>query len=233
MVDEADRALAPDLSSAMEAMVRLESGLAHFGLGDLARARAELEATRQLVSNGGDFGALAFVLSGPAPLVILGVITHFEGDERGADALLAEALSMTDNALGMVLATFGNALLAAYRGDPAAASDHAKACVQIAADYPAYFAMGRMLDGWAAARQGDPEGVKGAEDAFAAYSVDGTLLWIPLFLVLRAEAHVCTGDPRGAQELVALARSVASRTGEDCLGPRLSALATEIERAAG
>jgi DNA-binding SARP family transcriptional activator len=231
MVEEAVRALTPDLPPTLEAMVRFELGLAHFELGQLAAARAELEATRQLVLQGGDFGTLVGALSGPAPSVLLGVIAHFEGDDHLAEAMLAEALSMGDSPMTMVVGRFGNAWLAGYRGDSKAASKHAKACAEIGADYPAYVAMGRMLGGWAAATQGDATGATSADDAFADYIVDGTLLHVPVFLVLRAEAHWCTGDPHAARLLVAQARSVASRTGEDCLGPRLGALATEMEKA--
>ena len=233
MLEEGVRALAPDLPPTLEAMVRFELGLAHFGLGHLASARAELEATRQLALRVDDFGTLGESLSGPGPQVLLGMIAHFEGDDHRADAMLAEAVSIADSTMKMAVGCFGSAWLAACRGDSIAASKHAKACAEIGAEYSAYVAMGRMLGGWAAAMHGDAAGVKAAGDAFADYTVDGTLLNVPVFLVLRAEAHWQTGDPTGARLLVAQARSVASGTGEDCLGPRLSAIATEIARESG
>jgi hypothetical protein len=72
--------------------------------------------------------------------------------------------------------------------------------------------------------------VQRLDQAFADYTASGTLLHVPMFLVLRAEAHAATGDPAGARSLVAQARSVASITGEDCLGPRLTKLAADLER---
>jgi hypothetical protein len=72
--------------------------------------------------------------------------------------------------------------------------------------------------------------VKDADAAFAAYTGDGTLLHVPVFLVLRAEAHACTGDADGARLLVEEARSVSSMTREDCLGPRLTKLADRLAR---
>src|SRR4051794_28374439 len=69
MVEEAARALAPDLAAPLEAMVRYELALGHFELGHLDRARVsrntgagpgdptELEASRQLVADGGESGA--------------------------------------------------------------------------------------------------------------------------------------------------------------------------------
>lgn len=230
MVQEAVRALTPDLPSALEAMVRFELGLAHFELGHLSLARRELEATRQLVSDGGDFGKLIFALSGPAPQLLLGIIAHFDGDEPRADAMLLEAASVNGDALGMVVELFGSAWLAAYRGDAAAAAAHAKSCAEIGTDYPAYVAMSGMLAGWADAVRGDASGVRRLDEAFVGYTGDGTLLHVPMFLVLRAEAHACTGDLLSARSLVSQSRSVASITGEDCLGPRLSKLAADLER---
>jgi DNA-binding SARP family transcriptional activator/tetratricopeptide (TPR) repeat protein len=229
MVDESTRALRPDLPMSLEAMVRLELGLAHFELGHLAEAERELATTRELVTRGGSLGTLVFALSGPAVQVLLGVIAHFHGDEERADAMMAEAASLADEPASLVVAHFGRSWLAAYRGDAIAAAAGAKACAEVGVGYPAYVAMSGMLAGWADAVRGDAAGVVRADEAFADYSDDGTLLHVPLFMVLRAEAHLCAGDPPGARLLVEQARSVAHKTGEDCLGPRLSALADEVE----
>jgi DNA-binding SARP family transcriptional activator len=232
MIVEAAGALTPDLPPTLEAMVRFELGLGHFELGHLSSAKRELEATRRLVSEGGDFGALIFALSGPAPQLLLGIIAHFEGDEQRADAMLAEATAMTGgDALGMVVELFGSAWLAAYRGDAEAAAAHAATCALIATDYPAYVAMSGMLAGWADALRGVEGGVLRFDEAFAGYTADGTLLHVPMFLVLRAEAHARAGDGVGARSLLSQARSVASVTGEDCLGPRLKQLALELDLA--
>jgi len=230
MVEEAVRALEPDLPSTLEAMVRFELGLAHFELGHLPTARRELETTRQIVSDGGEFGSLIFALSGPAPQLLLGIIAHFEGDEERADAMLAEAASVNGDALGMVVELFGSAWLAAFRGDAVAAAAHARSCAEIGTDYPAYVAMSGMLAGWADAVRGDAAGVLRLDEAFAHYIADGTQLHVPMFLVLLAEAHACTGDQLGARSFISRSRSVASITKEDCLGPRLSKLAADLER---
>ncbi|MDX6300232.1 MAG: hypothetical protein QOF53_1446 [Nocardioidaceae bacterium] len=230
MVGDAVRALAPDLPSRLEAMVRFELGLAHFELGDLTAAKEELETTRQLVAEGGDFGALIFALSGPAPQLLLGVIAHFEGDEERADALLAEAASMAGHSLATVVELFGSAWLAAYRGDASAAAAHARTCGEVATDYPAYVAMSGVLAGWADAMLGDAAGVDRADEAFTGYASDGTLLHVPMFLVLLAEAHAFIGDLNGAYSRLSQSRAVASMTGEDCLGPRLKKFALELER---
>src|SRR5947199_79108 len=62
MAEEAARALTVDLPPSLEAMVRLESGLAHFELGHLAAATQQLEIARQFVVGPGDAGALVFSL---------------------------------------------------------------------------------------------------------------------------------------------------------------------------
>src|SRR3954449_13522811 len=84
-----------------------------------------------------------------------------------------------------------------------------------------YGAMSGMLAGWADALLGDAVGVLRADEAFADYTSDGTLLHVPMFLVLLAEAHAFAGDIDAALSWVSQALSVAAVTGEDCLGPRL------------
>jgi DNA-binding SARP family transcriptional activator len=232
MAEEAARALSVGVPPSLEAMVRLELGLAQFELGHLSAARQQLEITRQFIVGTGESGALVLSLAGPAAQVLLGVIAHFEGDEPRADAMLAEAASMSDDAYALVVVRFSTAWLAAYRRDPVAAAAAAKSCVEVAEGSPANVAMGVMLSGWAAAVQGDPAGVRRLDQAFADYTADGTLLHVPMFLVLRAEAHAATGDTAGARALVAQARSVASITSEDCLGPRLTKVAADLERVA-
>lgn len=230
MAEEAARALTPDLTPETAAVVRLELGLAHLELGDLQTARTHLETAREVISHG-EPGALVLSLAGPTPQMLLGIVAHFQGDEQRADAMMAEAMCLADTPRSKVLALFGKAWLDAYRGDAVAASEHAKACGEVAGEYPAYIALSRMLGGWADAVQGDASGVQRAGDAFKDYTADGTLLHVPVFLMLRAEAHLCTGDSQSARTLVAQSRSVASMTKERCLGPRLSALAADLERA--
>ncbi|MDX6298965.1 MAG: hypothetical protein QOF53_179 [Nocardioidaceae bacterium] len=230
MAEEAARALTVDLPPSLEAMVRLELGLAQFELGHLSAATQQLEIVRQFIVGTGDSGALVFSLAGPEAQVLLGVIAHFEGDEQRADAMLAEAASMNGDAFALVVVRFATAWLAAYRRDPVTAAAAGKSCAEAAGGSPVNVAMGVMLAGWAAAVQGDPEGVGRLDQAFADYTASGTLLHVPVFLVLRAEAHAATGDPAGARELVAQARTVASITNESCLGPRLTQLAADLER---
>jgi hypothetical protein len=230
MAEEAARALSVGLPPSLEAMVRLKLGLAQFELGHLSAATRELGIVRQFIVGAEDSGALVFSLAGPAAQVLLGAIAHFEGDEQRADAMLAEAASLSDDAYALVVVRFSTAWLAAYRRDPVAAAAAAQSCAEVGGGYPAYVAMGGMLSGWADAVQGDPAGVRRLDQAFADYTADGTLLHVPMFLVLRAEAHAASGGPAGARALLAQARSVASITKESCLGPRLTRLAADLER---
>jgi DNA-binding SARP family transcriptional activator/tetratricopeptide (TPR) repeat protein len=231
MVARARAALRPDLTPALEAMVRLELGLALFQLGRFDGAEPELRAAQTLLTGGAASGSVVMTISGDAAEVLLGMMAHFRGDERAADEHLLQAVTNAGDAFPRrVVATFGNGWLAASRGDAPACAAHALACSRIGTEmeYPAYVSMGEILSGWAAALLGDAAGPRAADDAYGRYVADGTRLNTTLFLMLRAEAHDRYGRRDHARELVDQARRVALETGERALSPRLMALADEL-----
>ena len=228
---EAQAALRPDLPSDAAAMVHLELGLAQFELGHTDVARQSLEHAQALIDSGAASGAVTLTLSGGAALVLQGMLAHFRGEEEAADAFMARAEKEAGDALPRrVVAAFGAAWLASYRGDRHCCVRHADACAEVAAemDYPAYVAMGEMFGGWARALSGDTAALGDLDAAYLRYVSDGTLLHAPVFLTLRAEAHAFLGDVDSARQLVEEARSISAATGERCLGPRLSTLSQRL-----
>ena len=230
MALEAHAALRDDLPLDVEAVVRLELGLALFELGHFDHARGELERAQDLIGDGSTVRSVILSLTGGAVDVLLGMLAHFRGDEAAADAHLASAAREAGDALPrLVVATFGGAWLAACRRDPATCARHAQACSQVAneMDYPAYVRMGEILGAWARVIGGDPTGLPQLDQAYRDYISDGTLLHAPFFLTLCAEAHAFAGEPAKAQALIEEARRISAQTGERSLGPRLSALAEQ------
>jgi tetratricopeptide (TPR) repeat protein len=230
MALEAHAALRDDLPLDVAAVVRLELGLALFELGHFDHARDELEHAQALIGDGSTVRSVILSLTGGAVDVLLGMLAHFRGEEEAADRHLSLAERDAGDALPrLVVATFGGAWLASSRKDPATCARYAQACSQVATemDYPAYVGMGEILAGWSRVMAGDLSGLPHLDEAYRGYIADGTLLHIPFFLTLCAEAHAFAGEPAQARALIQEARRISAQTGERSLGPRLSALAEQ------
>ena len=85
-----------------------------------------------------------------------------------------------------------------------------------------------LVAAWAAALLGDPEAVARADDAYARCADSGVLLFVPFYLLLRAEAHVVAGHPDQAAALVTEAAARSAELGDVCRAPRLIALSDEF-----
>ncbi|HET7488471.1 MAG TPA: adenylate/guanylate cyclase domain-containing protein [Acidimicrobiales bacterium] len=88
--------------------------------------------------------------------------------------------------------------------------------------YPFWALAGRILHGWAA---GQPNQLRAA---VARYRSTGTLVLLPYFLAVEAEAHLAAGDARAAAQAVAGARAVMERTGECWWAARIRDLDGEL-----
>jgi hypothetical protein len=75
---------------------------------------------------------------------------------------------------------------------------------------------------------GDPAGAHRADDAYARREAAGVLMFAPLHLLLRAEAHAVSGRPDRAAALVREAAARSAELGDHCCPPRLLALAEEL-----
>ena len=81
--------------------------------------------------------------------------------------------------------------------------------------FPFWAAAGRILNGWAATCQGEPEGgIEQFHDGLAAWRSTGARLWLPMFLALEAEAHAKAGHSETALQVIAEALLVSEETGE-------------------
>ena len=82
------------------------------------------------------------------------------------------------------------------RGDPKLARQHSAACRALAdrLNVPVYGQVADLVGGWADAMLGDPSGADRADTAFDQYLATGLRLNIPLYLLLRAEAHLSAGE---------------------------------------
>jgi predicted ATPase len=80
--------------------------------------------------------------------------------------------------------------------------------------FPFWAAGGRILQGWAAMRRGNPEGIERFREGLADWRSTGSRLWLPMFLALEAEAHAREGRRDAALAAVDQAIAMAGQTGE-------------------
>jgi hypothetical protein len=116
-------------------------------------------------------------------------------------------------------------MLAAMRGDAETARSHASTCVVLSDrfGYPVFRQHAAILAGWADAMLGDPAGPARIDAAYAAYLKSGIRLFVPMYLLLRAEVH-------GSAELVDQAQAASAELDDVCLSPRLLALSSALQR---
>jgi hypothetical protein len=107
---------------------------------------------------------------------------------------------------------------------------HASACTTLAErlHYGAYLLAASMVGGWADAMLNDASGIGRADSAYQQYSSTGLTMYVPLYVMLRAEAHAAHGAASTARRLVRESRAISVDSGQRCLGPRLTEWAEEL-----
>ncbi len=125
------------------------------------------------------------------------------------------------------------ARLMALRGDAKGCREAARRCAAIAdrVESPVYAVHAHVLAAWADALLGDPQAVDRADQAYIRVAASGVQLFVPFFLLLRAEAHAVSGRPDRAAELVAEAAARSAELGDVLRAPRLVELARALARA--
>jgi len=138
-----------------------------------------------------------------------------QAQQRSAEALaLAE---QSGDPSSLVHAQFFGAVLAQYRRDAAETYARADALTAFATTQGLvhHAAYGRILLGWALARQGDaPTGVAHLHQGLAALQQTGLKLYRPYFLALLAEASGQAGQPEAGLTVLAEALTLVAATEE-------------------
>ena len=75
---------------------------------------------------------------------------------------------------------------------------------------------------------GNADGARLADEAYEEYRATGIRLFLPFYLLLRAEAHATTGDAAAAAQFVVESRAASAELGDVCLSPRLTAFADAL-----
>ena len=123
--------------------------------------------------------------------------------------------------------------LLAMRGDARGCREAARTCAAMARrlESPRVQEEALLLLAWAEAVLGDPQAARRADEAYLRVATSGVLLFVPSFLLLRAEAHAVSGRPDRGAELVAEAAEVSAQLGDVPRAPRLVQLARSLAHA--
>jgi hypothetical protein len=90
----------------------------------------------------------------------------------------------------------------------------------------------QLLAAWADAVLGDPLAAHRADELYGRIAASRIVLFVPFYLLLRAEAHAAGGRLDQAADLVAEAAARSAELGDVCRSPRLTALAEELSGSA-
>jgi hypothetical protein len=224
----AAQALTEDLPPVGRMAAHFVAGWANFPLGRIDVSDAHWRAFEELmtldppVRLGGTISTVEVSAAGYASF-----IAHIRGDEPAADRalVLAGERARERGEPNQINVELHHAWLAAMRGDAETARDHASNCIVLSERfaYPVFRQHASILAGWAGAMLGDPDGPARIDAAYAAYLESGIRLFVPLYLLLRAEVH-------GSAELVDQAQAASAQLDDVCLSPRLLDLSSALQR---
>ncbi len=229
----AEETLEGELAPAARAGAHFVAGWAQLVRGRLDDADRHLRAFEELHDGTPDLGpgALGSTLD-VAAAGYAALVAHCRGDGAAADRAdqVARARAARHEEPTRMEAHLYGAWLRAMRGDAAGCRATAGACAAIAARLgsPVYEVHARLLLAWADAVLGDPAAVHRADAAYLGIAASRVLLFVPFYLLLRAEAHAVAGHPEQAATLVTEAAVRSAELGDVCRAPRLIALADEL-----
>jgi DNA-binding SARP family transcriptional activator len=224
----AEVVLAGDMLPMTRFCAHFVRGFASELTGRIALAGQDFEATEQLVADGVDVQVAGFFAGAVASAAQLALVSHMSGDEARADTMLATASGRaagSERALAIV--ALHQTWLGAMRGDALTTRQHAAECRALATrlDFGMYGHAADLIGGWADAVAGDAGGAARADSAFDRYVAGEARMLVPMYLLLRAEAHAVSGATTLVHELIRQSRAVEAQVGEVCSSPRLLAWA--------
>ena len=169
-------------------------------IGRITVARQEFEALEGLIAQGVNVQIPEFFDGPVVAAAQSALLAHIAGEDGRADTFLATAGARAVGSPQALVTTAEHQMwLAAMRGDAERARRHAAACCALSEelDAPIYSYVGDIVGGWADAILGESSGADRADSGFERYVATGLRLFLPMYLLLRAEA------PRPRAERVA------------------------------
>jgi hypothetical protein len=203
--------------------------LGHFCAGASSLHRGDLDAAHHHFAMGrrqldGDVERVTFAVTAShlaVDLPMYGAVAHAaSGAADLASAWSDEAISIAatiDQPFSLALANAMGAWTHALVEDPVAARVKAIAALEVSVEhrFDELASIGRLVQGWADARIGAPDGQAAQiEAAVEALEASGVVVGRPVWLGLLADVHVCAGEVQQAAAVRQRARDVVEATGE-------------------
>jgi tetratricopeptide (TPR) repeat protein len=207
-------------SALMIGAYRALAGTHHF-LGDSESALQYAMRGVQLWRSGGVQSQAEFL---DAPVVVCLCYEalsewHF-GEIASSQAAMAEAISLTkelNDMHGLAHALHFAAYLAHYERNPTEVERLASELIELSTrhNFAYWLAIGAIFRGWARSASGDTaEGIPWIEDGIEDFRATGSMLAVPFWLALKAEALHLAGRTSEALQAIREAETVVERSGE-------------------
>jgi adenylate cyclase len=135
---------------------------------------------------------------------------------------MAEAISLAkalDDMHALAVALHFAAYLGHYEHNPTAVEHLASELIELSTrhNFASWLAIGAIFRGWARSASGDTaEGIPWIEDEIEDLRATGSMLSVPFFLALKAEALHLAGRTSEALEAIREAEAIVERSGERC-----------------
>jgi tetratricopeptide (TPR) repeat protein len=132
---------------------------------------------------------------------------HF-GEIASCQGTMAEAISLAkklNDTHGLAVALYFAAILGYYERNPAEVERLASDLIELSTrhNFTLFLTIGAVYRGWARSASGDTaEGIRRIEDGIEEYKATGSMLLVPLFLALKAEAsHLAERIPEAIEAI--------------------------------
>jgi DNA-binding response OmpR family regulator/class 3 adenylate cyclase/predicted ATPase len=197
-------------------------GTTHLTKGEFAAALPHLQHARSLHDPRGPLQFQYGQDAGAAALCYLSWTLWQQGYIEQASQVAAEAMKRADELshhphTQVFTICHARGLMDVFQRRSADMTSYARSVIALCREhgFSHWLACGRILEGWAAVNQGDTDrGIEIIGGGVAAWRGAGAGLWLPLFLMLLAEAFSMAGSNETALTVVDQAIAIAEQTGE-------------------
>jgi adenylate cyclase len=200
-------------------------------MGDFERALQHARRGVQIWREGGTPSLVEEVYTPAVLCLSFGAFCEWHlGETVFCRRTMTEALSLSKtlsdtHALAMVLTLA--AMLSCIENNPAEVERYASDLIEVSTrhQFAYWLACGAIFRGWARSASGDTaEGISWIEDGIRDYRTTGSVLVVPYWLALKAEALNLADRTSEALEAIKEAEAVAQRTEERCWSAELHRL---------
>ena len=206
-------------------------GGAHYYLGDFETARQYIGRALQIWRSGGVHSPFQEVDAQPVACLSNEALLEWHFAETAScHATMAEAIALArelNDMHGLAVALGYAAQLAYFERSAAELEQLASELTELATrhSFAHWRAIGEVFRGWTRSATGNTaEGLLLIEEGMEDYRATGSIVWVPLFLALKAEALRLAGQTSEALQAITEAERLVERSEANCWSAELSLL---------